>query len=130
MSDSRGGFGIVSLIAVLLAGAWLVVDPATAPAGAALACLSAFAPIAGEWRDLAGTALRPALVWCGIGLALEILAQVVALGQPISGGRPGVGLVHYFGGLGFLAAATTVLNARRPGGQAWALLWACSWSCS
>lgn len=84
-------------------------------AGAAL-------PWCRAWRAARGTALRPALVWAAIALGLAMASQVVALGETPESGRPTAGQVVYLASLAGLAALISVLNARTPGGGAWAIL--------
>lgn len=105
-----------------LGGLALAVDPAGAPLGVGLGVASTFRPWLGAWRGSAGTALRPAVVWAGIALSLGAVSQVVAWFEPAASGRPTAGHVVYLAVLATLAALGSVLNARRPGGGAWALL--------
>ena len=86
-------------------------------AGAAL-------PLVRAWRATRGTALRPALVWASIAMAMAGLSQVVALGETFDSGRPMAGQVVYLTTLATFAALISVLNARTPGGGAWAILMA------
>jgi hypothetical protein len=72
------------------------------------------------WRGASGTALRPALVWFALALALSFCAQVSALAEPLSSGRPLAGRLTYLFVLAMLAGLVTVLNARTPGERVWA----------
>ncbi len=67
-----------------------------------------------------GTALRPVLVWVAMALVLSIIAQLVALSEPVADGRPWTGRLTYLAVLATLAALTSVLNARAPGERVWA----------
>ena len=67
-----------------------------------------------------GTGLRPALVWVAVALVLLTIAQLAAMAEPISTGRPWAGRLTYLAALAALAALTSVLNARAPGGRVWA----------
>ena len=69
-----------------------------------------------------GTALRPALVWAVLALALAVFAQAAALTEPLASGRPLAERFTYLCVLALLAALGSVLNARTPGGKAWAVL--------
>src|SRR5947209_257715 len=100
----------------------LLLTPARAPAWVLAALASAFWPLARAWREARGTPLRSAIVWAGITLVLGMVAQVVALGESLDGGRPAAGHWAYLAALTTLASLISVLNARRPGSGAWALL--------
>jgi hypothetical protein len=91
--------------------------------GLALAGLAgAASPWLRAWRAAAGTALRPALVWAAIALTLAGLSEAVALTESVESGRPLAGQVVYLSTLTMFAALISVLNARTPGGGAWAIL--------
>ncbi len=77
-------------------------------------------PWYGAWIFTRGTALRPVLVWVALALVMSTLAQSAALAEPISSGRPWTGRLTYLAVLAALAALTSVLNARAPGGRVWA----------
>ncbi|MEO6808953.1 MAG: hypothetical protein ABI353_07555 [Isosphaeraceae bacterium] len=96
--------------------------PSWAPRVVLVALTSAILPVAKAWNAARGTALRAALAWWALALTLGMISQVVALGEPWESGRPGAGHWTYLATLATLAATTSVLNARRPGGSAWALL--------
>ena len=115
-------------------GAWLVGSAVLAFAfgrggwdhGASLAValglISATWPLSRAWRASAGLPLRSAIAWGFLALGFFLAGQVSALGEPIAGGRPGAGHWTYLGSLATLAGLVSVLNARTPGGGAWALL--------
>lgn len=85
---------------------------------------SALIPWAAAWRDARGTALRGALVWGALVLALGLAAQAAALSEPLASGRPMSGRLTYMTTIAVLAGLTSVLNARRPGDKVWAILMA------
>jgi hypothetical protein len=78
--------------------------------------------LARAWRGTRGTALRPALVWCAITLGVASISQAIAVTEPFESGRPLAGQAVYLATLAGLAALVSVLNARSPGGEAWAIL--------
>lgn len=114
------------LFAIVLVGTCLATQfhPSLAPPLALVGLLGAILPIARGWRAARGTALRPALAWAAISLGLAALSQVVAMAEPVESGRPGSGQVVYLATLAAFAALISVLNARSPGGGAWAILMA------
>jgi hypothetical protein len=57
-----------------------------------------------------------------IAALLALISQAVALGEPIAGGRPVAAHLAYVTSLTAIAALISLLNARRPGSGAWALL--------
>jgi hypothetical protein len=114
---------VIALILVL-SGVAIAIDPARAPGMVLISLASAAFPWRDAWRGAAGTALRPALIWVGLALALSITAQIVALTEPLSIGRPIAGRMTYLFVLAILAALTSVLNARTPGERVWAGLMA------
>lgn len=114
----------VSAGIVLLAGVALF-PAAPAPWRACLVgtCLVlAVASIALSWRPAAGTALRGALVWGLIALLLALAGQVAAFAGHVTGDTPVTSYMSYLAVLAALAGLVSVLNARTPGGGAWALL--------
>ena len=57
-------------------------------------------------------------------LRSRVVAQAAALTQPLASGRPLAERFTYLYVLALLAALGSVLNARQPGGKAWAVLMA------
>jgi hypothetical protein len=106
----------------LAAGGALLFAPEHAPAAVALALLTTIGPLRAAWRGARGTALGAAVVWAAAAIVLGIAAQAVALTEPLASGRPGAGHLTYVATLASLAALISVLNARSPGGGAWAIL--------
>jgi hypothetical protein len=98
----------------------IVIDPARAPLGLLVGLATAAVPWWQAWRGADGTALRPALVWAALALALSLVAQVFALTEPLASGRPIAGRLTYLSILAVLAALVSVLNARTPGERVWA----------
>jgi hypothetical protein len=72
------------------------------------------------WRAARGTALRGAVLWAGVAVGLGL----VAVAEPAVTGKLTAGYATYLATLATLAALLSVLNARRPGGGAWAILMA------
>jgi hypothetical protein len=110
------------VIGLLLAASALAIwlDPVRAPLLLLVALCSGSKPWLDAWRGARGTALRPALVWVALALALSVVAQLVALCEPLAAGRPGAERSTYVAILALLAAVVSVLNARTPGGKVWA----------
>jgi len=106
------------LLALSAVAIWF--DPARAPLVLLLALGSTGNPWLVAWQGARGTALRPALVWVGLAIVLSVAAQVAALSEPLSAGRPGAGRLIYVAILSILAALVSILNARTPGGRVWA----------
>jgi hypothetical protein len=118
MALMRIGAGLL----LSLAGVALFVAPERAPAAVAPALIAACWPLARAWRGARGTALRSAVIWGWVAVVLGVAAQAVAALEPLGSGRPGAGHLAYISVLAALAALISVLNARSPGGGAWALL--------
>jgi hypothetical protein len=76
------------------------------------------------WSASRGTALRASLVWAFVALVLGLISQLFAMGEPLADGRPSSGHVAYLCTLAAIASLISVLNARSPGGGAWAILMA------
>ena len=110
------------LIGLLLASSAFAIafDPARAPLVLIVLLLVSARPLFDAWRAVRGTALRPALVWAFLALALAVFAQAAALTEPLAQGRPLAERFTYLSVLALLAALGSVLNARTPGGKAWA----------
>jgi hypothetical protein len=108
---------------VLAVAAWLV-WPDAGPAGIGLALVSAVFPLSRAWRGARGTALRAAVVWAGLATALAFGSQVLAATGPAASGRSWAAHLAYVAALAALATLVSVLNARTPGGGAWAILMA------
>ena len=102
-------------------GLFLVGSP-SATIAAAVGIATASLPIGALWRASRGTALRPAVAWATAGLVLGMAAELIAIAEPPQGGRPWSGHLTYLACLTAVASLITVLNARRPGGGAWAFL--------
>jgi hypothetical protein len=110
------------LIGLLMASSALAIgiDPGRAPALLLIGLASAGFPWRAAWRGANGTALRPALIWVALALGFLAIAQLVALTEPLSSGRPMTGRMTYLSVLALLATLVTVLNARTPGERIWA----------
>jgi hypothetical protein len=109
---------IVLLLVLSASMIWLA--PGHAPLVLILALSSTTRPWHLAWKSAHGTALRPALVWVALAVVAAILAQAVGWGESVSDGRPVAGRLTYLSVLAVLAALTSVLNARAPGGRVWA----------
>ena len=108
--------GVLIALSALAIG----IDPDRAPGLLLISLASSALPWRDAWHGAAGTALRPALIWVALALALSIVAQFVALTEPLSTGRPTAGRLTYLSVLAILAALVSVLNARTPGERVWA----------
>jgi hypothetical protein len=114
----------LSVYGLLLAisAAAIAVDPARAPFFLIVVFAGAIGPWRRAWTVARGTALRPALVWAAVALALAGAAQAAACFEAIDDGRPATGHLTYLMVVALLAALVSVLNARTPGERVWALL--------
>ena len=112
---------IIGLLLAISALA-IAIDPAHAPLAVIVLLLVSTRPLFEAWHAVRGTALRPALVWAFLALALAVVAQAMAVGEPLALGRPLAERFNYLSVLALLAALGSVLNARTPGGKAWACL--------
>lgn len=121
-SDSEKPVRIVAVMALAAGGVLLVLWPAGAPVAVFASLLTTASPLVRAWRGARGTALKPAILWAGIAIVLGLLSQAIACRESLSSGRPVAGHVCYIMVLAVLAALITVLNARTPGGGAWAIL--------
>ena len=110
--------------AVLLSISGLLITfvPALAPWVVMMVVCGAIRPWLNVWKGAEGTALRGALAWAGLTIALGLLAQVLALLELSDTGRPWTGRITYLMALAMLASLMSVLGARNPGGRAWAIL--------
>jgi hypothetical protein len=102
----------------------LFLAPDRAPTAVALGLVTATWPLAWAWRGARGTALRSSVVWAWVAVVLGVASQALASVEPLGSGRPGAGHLAYLSVLATLAALISVLNARSPGGGAWAILMA------
>jgi hypothetical protein len=107
-------------VILVLSALLIVLIPEQAPPALALVLLSTAWPWRKAWQAARGTALRPALVWLALAVAVAIVAQDVAWSEPLETGRPGAGRLTYLSVLATLAALVSVLNARAPGEKVWA----------
>lgn len=108
---------------LLMGGACAVaVGAEQAPAWVFLGLATTVRPLVRAWRGARGTALRAAVIWAAIAVGLGLGAQAWAWREPIESGRVAAGHWAYLSVLATLAALISVLNARTPGGGAWALL--------
>jgi hypothetical protein len=112
--------------AFLLAASGLSIgfDSRHAHAWVGLALVSTLQPWRQAWKNAAGTALRTAVIWAGLSVAVGLLAQVVAALEPVESARPWTGRITYLMALTMLAGLISVLGARNPGAGAWAILMA------
>ncbi len=108
---------VVASLALMAGSAWASALVLATLAGSIL-------PLVRAWSASSATALRPALVWAAIALMLAGLAEAIALTESVGSGRPLAGQVVYISTLAMFAALISVLNARTPGGGAWAILMA------
>ncbi len=75
-------------------------------------------------RVARGTALGAAVNWAIVTFVLAMISQFVGVFETASTGRPWSGHVTYLTTFALLATLISVLNARTPGGGAWAILMA------
>ncbi len=92
------------------------------PAGALLLLAAAVWPLLRATRSVGGTSLGGALAWGWVLVALGTAGQLIALAEPVAGGRPWCGHLTYLMVIAALASQISILNARSPGAGAWALL--------
>lgn len=109
-------------LVVVSSAMMLAVRPEHAPGAVVPALLLALAPLARACRAARGTALGASAVWGVLAIGLGAFAEGLAISEPLATGRPLSGHVTYLGTLTALAALISVLNARTPGGGAWAIL--------
>lgn len=114
----------VVLVGLGLPGLALWLAPGPAPRLVFLGLVTTAWPLGRAWRGARGTALRPALCWALLAVGLGLAAQAAAWSEPLATGRPLARHWEYVAALAALAAFLSVLNARSPGGGAWALLMA------
>ncbi len=112
---------MIGLLLALCALA-IALAPAHAPLALIVVLLVSSRALFDAWQAVRGTALRPALIWAALALSLAVIAQPAALGQTLDSGRPLAERITYLSVLALLAALGSVLNARMPGGKAWAIL--------
>lgn len=123
MSLSGSGWWQAGWAVLLLVSGFLVLlDPGRAPLAVAVALVGMVPTWVRCWRASRGTALRGALVWAALAIALGLLAQVVSWLELLESGRPWSGRLVYLMVLAVLAGLVSVLGARSPGGGAWAIL--------
>ena len=88
-----------------------------------LALATAIVPWMAAWRGARGTD-SAAVTWAGLALLIGLISQGVAGTESLHSGRPMAGHLVYLMVLASFAALISVLNARWPGGGAWAILMA------
>ncbi len=122
VGERRARYGMMALLAC--GGGAVAMAPGWAPLWVALALVTTAWPLWEAWRAARGTALRGAVFWVILAVGLGIAAQIGAWDDPPSSGRVVAGYWAYLSVLATLAGLISVLNARTPGGGAWALLMA------
>lgn len=122
----RMGRVVGSSIGVLLAlaGCALIETPEWAPGLAFVALAAAAWPLMQAWSQAHGTALRPAVFWAGLAVCVGLASLAAAWVEPVATGRPVAGHLVYLSVLCTFGALVSVLNARKPGAVAWAILMA------
>ncbi len=103
---------MVIVLLLTLSALLIVIDPSRAPLGLIVVFFALARPLLHARRVVRGTALRPALVWALLAYALGLVAQAVALSEPLASGRPIAQRFTYVCVLAVLAALGSVLNAR------------------
>ena len=89
---------------------------------AAIGLVMTVGPMLRGWRASDGLTLRPTVAWGFIAVALGLIAQCVALTEPMASGRAIAGHWAYLSSLATIAALISTLGARSPGQGAWAIL--------
>lgn len=118
----KQGLRVLAWGALATSATAMMAWPEVAPGALLVALVLTGIPLWQAWHGARGTALRPAIAWMAAAIGLGGLALAVAIGEPLATGRPWAGHLAYLSSLCSLAALTTVLNARRPGAAAWAIL--------
>ncbi len=107
-----------------LVSSWIAVvfAPRSSTSYVLSAWILALIPLVRGWIGCRGTAARLVIAWGFVAVGLGTCALLVGANEPISSGRDLAGLVHFMTSLAVIAALVAVLNARRPGTGAWAIL--------
>jgi hypothetical protein len=113
---------VVHLAALVTGSIAVVFAPGSSVRYVLIAWLLTLVPLIRGWIGCRGTAARLVIVWGFIALGSGAIALLVGADEPISSGRDLAGLVHFIASLSVIAALVAVLNARRPGTGAWAIL--------
>jgi hypothetical protein len=121
---NRRWLRLAAWLLVLLGGIGLLARPSWGPLWVFPGIATTIWPLCRAWRGASGTALRWSVAWAFAAILLGLLAQVVGLDETWDSGRPRAGHIAYLSTLATLAASTSILNARRPGSGAWAMLMA------
>ena len=108
-------------LSLTIGGLRLTLGGPSAPFWIGFAATTALAPLLQAWREARGTELRPAILWAALASLLAAASQFAALGESLPA-RPVSGHLTYLCAVTSLAALISVLNARTPGGGAWAVL--------
>jgi hypothetical protein len=125
LTDTRGVLTrVAAVLWVVASGGLAIFAPEVAPPGVLIALFFSLGPWWAAWRAARGTALRGALAWAAIAIALGIAVEFAACFEPLPSGRPVAGHLAYLATIATLAALVSVLNARTPGSRAWAVLMA------
>jgi hypothetical protein len=111
--------GRVAVVTVIAGGTALLLGAGCAPWLVAAGLLLSLVPIGRAWVAARGTALRASVAWATIAVLLGVVSQIAA-----TAGWSMAGHWTYLTTLALLAALISVLNARTPGGGAWAILMA------
>ena len=113
----------IGVVFCLIGGALLIAGASEhAPIAVFLGLATTLWPLERARRAARGTALGAAVIWAGLAVGLGLVSQAVAWSESPASGRPLAGHGTYLATLATLAALISVLNARTPGGGAWAIL--------
>jgi hypothetical protein len=122
MTPHPRGIRIVEAVVLACTGISLIVLPNQAPIIVLIVLATSLLPLWQAWRASRGTALRAAVIWGFLAVLAGMISEGLAISEPLSTGRPLAGHATYLTVLAALAALVSVLNARTPGGGAWAIL--------
>lgn len=113
---------IIHLAALVSSWIAVVFAPGSSTRYVLTAWLFTLIPLVRGWIGCRGTAARLVIAWGFVAVGLGVVELLVGANEPISSGRDLAGLVHFMTSLAVIAALVAVLNARRPGTGAWAIL--------
>ncbi len=111
-------------LGLVISASLLFLRPNHAPWAILVTLALSLEPLIRAKRGARGTALGAATVWSMMAVGLGAIAEALALTERVDTGLPWAGHFTYLTTLATLAALISVLNARTPGGGAWAVLMA------
>ena len=122
--DFRTGLRLTAAAILGLSGAIMVRRPEWTPPAVLICLATTTLPLARAWRSSRGTALRWVVPWAGLAVGLGMVGPIIALTthRVFAPWAQAAGEFIYLSALATLATMIAVLNARRPGAGAWAIL--------